>query len=236
MQIFMISSELPRSVSYARQDNVLWRSGCKAEDGGAGVVALWDVGTGQQLSEYEAHQKRIWAVDFCHSDPLHFVSGSDDGWVRVWSTSEQDALAQIDMKANVCCVKYNAAVPQQVHRAPAPFSTCGFSPVQWQAACTTQSWQAIGSCHMLLSHGRSRQVNWTVHAKMIKGEACHIEQIGAWLKLSVGWVQIAVGCADHCLHLYDLRKTDRAVSVMAGAIPTYSQADVTKAHGVYHNM
>ncbi len=90
------------------------RRGC----GGAGVVALWDVGTGQQLAEYEAHQKRIWAVDFCHSEPMHFVSGSDDGWVRVWSTSEQDALAQIDMKANVCCVKYNAAVPHQV-RPPA---------------------------------------------------------------------------------------------------------------------
>lgn len=49
----------------------------------AGVVALWDVTTGQQLSEYEAHEKRIWTVDFCHSDPMHFVSGSDDGWVKV---------------------------------------------------------------------------------------------------------------------------------------------------------
>ena len=84
--------------------------------GGAGVVALWDVATGQQLAEYEAHQKRIWAVDFSHSDPLHFVSGSDDGWVRVWSTTHQDALAQIDMKANVCCVKYNAAAPHQARR------------------------------------------------------------------------------------------------------------------------
>jgi WD40 repeat protein len=51
----------------------------------AGVVALWDVTTGQQLSEYEAHEKRIWTVDFCHSDPMHFVSGSDDGWVKVRS-------------------------------------------------------------------------------------------------------------------------------------------------------
>jgi len=47
------------------------------------VVALWDVGTGQQLAEYEAHEKRIWTVDFCHSDPMHFISGSDDGWVKV---------------------------------------------------------------------------------------------------------------------------------------------------------
>ena len=49
----------------------------------AGVVALWDVSTGQQLAEYEAHEKRIWTVDFCHTDPMHFVSGSDDGWVKV---------------------------------------------------------------------------------------------------------------------------------------------------------
>lgn len=48
----------------------------------AGVVALWDVGTGQQLAEYEAHEKRIWTVDFCHTDPMHFISGSDDGWVK----------------------------------------------------------------------------------------------------------------------------------------------------------
>lgn len=105
-----------------------------------GVVALWDVSTGQQLSEYEAHQKRIWTVDFGHADPCHFVSGSDDGWVRVWSTHQQDKLLEMDMKANVCCVKYNPVVPHQ----------------------------------------------------------------------------IVVGCADHCLHLYDLRKADRAVSVMEG--------------------
>ncbi len=47
-----------------------------------GVVALWDVATGQQLAEYEAHEKRIWTVDFCHADPMHFISGSDDGWVK----------------------------------------------------------------------------------------------------------------------------------------------------------
>lgn len=51
--------------------------------GCAGVVALWDVNTSQSVREYEAHEKRIWSVDFCHSDPMRFVSGSDDGWVKV---------------------------------------------------------------------------------------------------------------------------------------------------------
>ena len=140
----------------------------------AGVVALWDVGTGQQIADYEAHDKRIWTVDFCHSDPMHFISGSDDGWVKVpgptllwrmtcllrcyitasvshcigtnavrstgpstccriahrcccrprvlqiWSTKEQDSLAAIDMKANVCCVKYNPSTPHQVPSSWSP--------------------------------------------------------------------------------------------------------------------
>ena len=46
------------------------------------MVALWDVNTSQSVREYEAHEKRIWSVDFCHSDPMRFVSGSDDGWVK----------------------------------------------------------------------------------------------------------------------------------------------------------
>ena len=47
------------------------------------MVALWDVNTSQSVREYEAHEKRIWSVDFCHCDPMRFVSGSDDGWVKV---------------------------------------------------------------------------------------------------------------------------------------------------------
>ena len=46
-------------------------------------MALWDVNTSQPVTEYEAHEKRIWSVDFCHTDPMLFLSGSDDGWVKV---------------------------------------------------------------------------------------------------------------------------------------------------------
>lgn len=35
--------------------------------------------------------------------------------MQIWSTKEQDSLAAIDMKANVCCVKYN---PAQAHQVP----------------------------------------------------------------------------------------------------------------------
>lgn len=48
-----------------------------------GVVHVWDIATGQNVVEYEAHEKRIWSVDFCQSDPTLLMSGSDDGMVKV---------------------------------------------------------------------------------------------------------------------------------------------------------
>ena len=50
-----------------------------------GVVHVWDIATGQNVVEYEAHEKRIWSVDFCQSDPTLLMSGSDDGMVKVCS-------------------------------------------------------------------------------------------------------------------------------------------------------
>ena len=50
-----------------------------------GVVNVWDVATSQSVAEYEAHEKRIWSVDSCHTDPMLLVTGSDDGWVKVSS-------------------------------------------------------------------------------------------------------------------------------------------------------
>ncbi|KAK9823349.1 hypothetical protein WJX72_002097 [[Myrmecia] bisecta] len=105
-----------------------------------GVVTLWDVNSSQMVMEYEAHEKRIWSVDFCHADPMLLVSGSDDGWVKVWSTKQANSVCEIDMKANVCCVKYNP-----------------------------------GSMY-----------------------------------------EVAIGSADHNVHLYDLRKTHEAVYVFSG--------------------
>ena len=48
-----------------------------------GCVTLWDVDTGLAVNEYEAHDKRIWSVDSCTADSSLFVSGSDDGWIKV---------------------------------------------------------------------------------------------------------------------------------------------------------
>ena len=34
-----------------------------------GCVTLWDVDAGAAVNEYEAHDKRIWSVDYCTADP-----------------------------------------------------------------------------------------------------------------------------------------------------------------------
>ena len=39
------------------------------------------------------------------TDPTRFVSGSDDGTVRLWSMRDSAATATIDSKANVCSVQ-----------------------------------------------------------------------------------------------------------------------------------
>eukprot|EP00241_Pyramimonas_parkeae_P003377 CAMPEP_0114262768 /NCGR_PEP_ID=MMETSP0058-20121206/22030_1 /TAXON_ID=36894 /ORGANISM="Pyramimonas parkeae, CCMP726" /LENGTH=760 /DNA_ID=CAMNT_0001378759 /DNA_START=115 /DNA_END=2397 /DNA_ORIENTATION=- len=72
-----------------------------------GVVTLWDTATSQRLMELEEHQKRVWSVDYSHTNSSVLVSGSDDGKVKVWDSRKQQSVLNIDLKANVCCVKYN---------------------------------------------------------------------------------------------------------------------------------
>lgn len=72
-----------------------------------GIVTVWDVDTRQSLMEYEEHEKRAWSVDFSRTEPSMLVSGSDDCKVKVWCTRQEASVLNIDMKANICCVKYN---------------------------------------------------------------------------------------------------------------------------------
>ncbi|XP_057725717.1 E3 ubiquitin-protein ligase COP1 [Arachis stenosperma] len=72
-----------------------------------GIVTVWDVTTRKSLMEYEEHEKRAWSVDFSKTDPSMLVSGSDDCKVKVWCTRQEASVLNIDMKANICCVKYN---------------------------------------------------------------------------------------------------------------------------------
>ncbi|XP_009626943.2 E3 ubiquitin-protein ligase COP1 isoform X1 [Nicotiana tabacum] len=72
-----------------------------------GIVTVWDVTTRQSVMEYEEHEKRAWSVDFCCTEPSLLVSGSDDCKVKVWCTKQEASVLTIDMKANICSVKYN---------------------------------------------------------------------------------------------------------------------------------
>ncbi|KAK8926671.1 E3 ubiquitin-protein ligase COP1 [Platanthera zijinensis] len=72
-----------------------------------GIVTVWDVNTRQSVMEYEEHEKRAWSVDFSRTEPSMLVSGSDDCKVKIWCTKQEASAFNIDMKANICCVKYN---------------------------------------------------------------------------------------------------------------------------------
>ncbi|KAL3627435.1 coatomer subunit alpha [Castilleja foliolosa] len=72
-----------------------------------GIVTVWDVTTRQSVMEYEEHEKRAWSVDFSRTDPSMLISGSDDCKVKVWCTNQEASVLNIDMKANICSVKYN---------------------------------------------------------------------------------------------------------------------------------
>lgn len=72
-----------------------------------GIVTVWDVTTSQSVMEYEEHEKRAWSVDFSCTEPSMLVSGSDDCKVKIWCTQQEACALNIDMKANICSVKYN---------------------------------------------------------------------------------------------------------------------------------
>ncbi|XP_059437496.1 E3 ubiquitin-protein ligase COP1-like [Corylus avellana] len=72
-----------------------------------GIVTVWDVNNRQSVMEYEEHEKRAWSVDFSRTEPSMLVSGSDDCKVKIWCTRQEASVLTIDMKANICSVKYN---------------------------------------------------------------------------------------------------------------------------------
>ena len=63
------------------------------------------------MTEWEAHDKRIWSVDFSHLQPQTFVSGSDDGTVKVLGCL---LVQHPDIKSQA---KTLQGAPQQLHHA-----------------------------------------------------------------------------------------------------------------------
>ncbi|CAO1352735.1 unnamed protein product [Diamesa hyperborea] len=72
-----------------------------------GIVSIWDVETRQRKRTFQEHDKRCWSVDFNEIDTKLLASGSDDARVKLWSIDCENAVATLEVKANVCCVKFN---------------------------------------------------------------------------------------------------------------------------------
>ncbi|XP_042412255.1 protein SPA1-RELATED 4-like isoform X1 [Zingiber officinale] len=104
---------------------ICWNSYIKSQIASSdfeGVVKVWDVTRSQSLAEMKEHERRVWSVDFSLTDPTKFVSGSDDGTVKLWSINKAGSTGSIRTKANVCSVQfhpdsaYSLAVGSANHR------------------------------------------------------------------------------------------------------------------------
>lgn len=60
------------------------------------------------------HERRVWCIDFSANEPDLLVSGSDDGLVKLWSVQRPTSLLELNIKANVCCVRFGPGANQIV--------------------------------------------------------------------------------------------------------------------------
>jgi WD40 repeat protein len=76
-----------------------------------GSIQLWDTAavarSSSEVSHFEEHSKRVWSVDFSRLDPPKFLSGSDDGTVRLWSITQESSAVVMRTPANVCSVQFS---------------------------------------------------------------------------------------------------------------------------------
>ncbi|ESN95463.1 hypothetical protein HELRODRAFT_179231 [Helobdella robusta] len=59
------------------------------------------------LAQKQKHEKRCWSVDFNRVDPCLLASGSDDAKVKLWHINSANSIASLQVRANVCGVKFN---------------------------------------------------------------------------------------------------------------------------------
>lgn len=77
-----------------------------------GSIQLWDTNwangqSSSEVSHFEEHSKRVWSVDFSRIDPPKFLSGSDDGTVKLWSINQEVSAMTMRTPANVCSVQFS---------------------------------------------------------------------------------------------------------------------------------
>ncbi|KAI9271440.1 WD40-repeat-containing domain protein [Sporodiniella umbellata] len=86
-----------------------WSSYLKSQVASAdyqGIINVWDVTTGKNMTSFSEHKKRAWSVDTSLRNPNLLVSGSDDTTVKVWSINSQSSIFTFLHKGNICCAKF----------------------------------------------------------------------------------------------------------------------------------
>ena len=79
---------------------------CSADYDGA--LKLHDTNeSGKLCMTWTEHEKRCWSVDTSALDPQRLISGSDDCKVKLWSQKNQKSLMTLDIRANVCSVRFS---------------------------------------------------------------------------------------------------------------------------------
>lgn len=97
-------------VSNSKISCVSWNGfhkGLLASSDYEGTVTIWDASTGQRTRTFQEHEKRCWSVDFNNVDTRLIASGSDDARVKLYTLNTEHSIANLEAKANVCCVKFN---------------------------------------------------------------------------------------------------------------------------------
>ncbi|KAJ3174844.1 RING finger and WD repeat domain-containing protein 2 [Geranomyces variabilis] len=79
-----------------------------------GLVHLWDSETGSAIRNFDEHEKRVWSVDWTTNDPDLFASSSDDAKGKLWSVNQRSAVATVQSTVNLCTVKWNPEVHNQI--------------------------------------------------------------------------------------------------------------------------
>ncbi|XP_015057061.1 WD repeat-containing protein RUP2-like [Solanum pennellii] len=103
----------------AKLGSIKWKPGLGSRVLGSGdydgVVMEYDLEKKMPVFERDEHGgRRVWSIDYCHSDPVLGASGSDDGTMQMWDPRCGDngkCLAMVqptkEYSTPVCCVEFN---------------------------------------------------------------------------------------------------------------------------------
>ena len=190
---------------------------------------MWDVASSTLVAEYEAHAKRIWSLDYCAApggDPTLLASASDDCTVKLWSTRSPGSVGQVRLR----CLAVGRTCPLAGGLAR---WLCG---VRWLAGghgrvagrglcyCCCNGQGSGDGCFFATSHSSSCPAYKCHPAAPPHAPLCCLPGLQLDLKANVCAVkwrpgsehELAVGSADHCAYLYDLRAPAQPLATFAG--------------------